>query len=935
MSNLPAGTVTFLFTDVEGSTRMWDVFPDDMRVALALHDDAVTSAVAAHGGCVVKHTGDGLFLAFASAQQAFACAVDAQRRLSAADWPDVIGPLGVRMALHTADAEPVDGDYHSPEVNRVARIEAAGHGGQVLLSDAARAFITDLPQGVSVRDLGEHALRGISRPERIHEASIEELRTVFPPLRTASAIPGHLPAFSTSFVGRGRELADLVDIVTEPESRIVTLLGPGGIGKSRLGVEVARAAAPRIGAVAHFLSLEAITDPGHIVKALADSIDFTLDLHVSAAVSERTQVFDRLRTQPLVLVLDNLEHLPGAGPLLADMVAELADLTIIATSRERIGVSAEQVVTVEGLDWEQDALALLVQRARQAGGEVDESAPEAAHLVALVGGMPLAIEMAAAWTPLLDLAEINTEIGRDLDFLSSSAADVPDRHRSVRAVFDQSWRRLEPGAREALAAISIFVAPFSREAALEVAGASLPILATLVNGSLLRRHPLAGTYSLHPLLREFATDHLTSRRPVEERYARYFLAGLAAQRERLAGRDQIAARDELVEELDHLRFAVGWGMGHLPDDEMYDLVAAFGELLFIHSWADQAVDLHRLAVLGEEAFGQVGARDRKSYLLARAMEAITQANFLPPDDVEAILAPVLASTTDADGLARATALTARGVVEEYRNDSAAAIEWYERAAAIEMPHNPLCSSVLGSWYGWAHLQIGNAQEARRIFQAALARAESDGFEIGRAYLLSKLGTAADGIGEHRQAVEYHHEGREIFVKAGDIGGQGYTLSRLSWSHNSMGNWDLARRYGLEGLEKFEEMNHRWGIAVSNGRVGLAEIELGLLDSAAHRFLETLRIAEESGLPDQLHYGVIGVGRLLHAVGDDRAAARLLAGSAAAERNPYRDIADRVLPQLEAALGDDFADVVAEASEVDLEGLVREARNHARHHAGES
>ena len=687
--------------------------------------------------------------------------------------------------------------------------------------------------------------------------------------------------------------------------------------------------ASELGATAHFLPLEAITEPGHIVKALADSISFTIDLHISGSISEQTQLFDRLRAQPMVLVLDNLEHLPGAGQLITDMAAALPDLTVIGTSRERVGISAERVIPVHGLEPGDDALALLVERAQQAGATIDPNSPAASLLVELVGGMPLAIEMAAAWTPLLTLEEIAEEISSSLDFLASAADDISDRHRSVRAVFEQTWQRLDDDLRSGLAAMALFVAPFTREAAEAITGASLATLAKLNAASLLRREALSGNYSLHPLLREFAAERLEDRDRLLEGYARHHLDHLTARRERLSGRDQIAARDELVEELDHLRFALEWGMQHLPDDEMCDAVGVYGDFVFLHSWVEQAADMHHLAEVAVGTFGAAEALRRRAPLLALGHEALAQENFLTPDEVDELVAPVLANTTFDDGLIHALALTVRGITETGRSNYASSLEWFERAAVIKMTHNPLFSAVLGSWHGWAHLQLGDAVTARVTLQRALAVADGDGHEIARAYLLSKLGVAADGLGEHRLAAEYHHEGREIFVKAGDLGGQGYTLSRLSWTHYKMESWDLARRYGLEGLEKFEEINHRWGIAVSNGRIGLAEVKLGSVSNASTRFLETLRLAEESGLPDQLHYGVIGIGLALHAAGDDQAAARLLVGSCESERNPYRDLAESVLAEIESALGEDFAELKTGASTLDLNTLVREARHHAR------
>ena len=273
-ATLPSGTVTFLFTDVEGSTRLWDAFPDDMRASLAAHDEVLTAAATQHGGNVVKHTGDGLFIAFDSAIGATNAAVAAQLSLAEAEWPEVIGPLMVRMALHTAEVSPTGDDYLSPEVNRVARIEAAGHGGQVLLSGSTSRLVGEaLPDGTALLDLGMHPLRGLSKPEHIQQLTVGDCRR-FPPLRTDAAIVGQLPSFSTEFVGRRDELDALVSLAVEPATRVVTVVANGGMGKTRVTVEAARRIAEQTGTVAHFVSLESITNEHAITSAVASSVGF-------------------------------------------------------------------------------------------------------------------------------------------------------------------------------------------------------------------------------------------------------------------------------------------------------------------------------------------------------------------------------------------------------------------------------------------------------------------------------------------------------------------------------------------------------------------------------------------------------------------------------------------------------------------------------------
>ncbi len=902
MADLPGGTVTFLFTDIEGSTRMWDTFPAEMRNALDIHDEVLTHTVAQHGGSVVKNTGDGLFAAFPSAPEGVAAALDAQQQLANRDWPDVVGTLGVRMALHTATIEPVDGDYHGHDANLTARIEAAGHGGQILMSASTHSLLAGHLGDASTSDLGAHALRGISEPVRIFELRPVGVGRIFPPLRTASMIPMSLPRFTTSFVGRTTDITAVTELVSG--HRLVTLLGPGGIGKTRLAAEVARAHADQSGTVAHFLGVASLTSADQIVKALGDSIGLVYDIHISAQLSEKTQLFDRLRSQPVLLVIDNLEHLEGASGLIGELVESAPSVTVLATSRRPLGISGEWKYVVPALA---DPVELFVERAQQAGAAVDRSDESLAAICDRLNGVPLAIELAATWAAMLPAAEILTEIDQSLDFLESDSPDVPERHRSVRAVFDHSWRLLGDDLRDRLAHLAVFAAPFDRPAAQVVAGASLRDLKTLVDRSLVSALS-DGHYALHPLLREFATEHLgAGREAAWQRYADHYASLLEGTWPELRGSSsQMAARDRLAAELDHLRSVTAWWIAHEPEDRLLTLLMALNELHFQLSWADQKTHLEEVVAEYGRRYGAAGALERPSYRLASAWLAITDSSFTTPDVILERLDATRPRTEEGGGLPWFMWLVAKGVERSLRGDHEGSLAWYEQAASLNVELDPLSSVQLHAWRGWSQLNVGQIADATETFARGIEQATADEHELGLAFLYSKYGLAADAAGDHDAAADYHHQSREVFVKRGDLGGQGYVLSRLSRTHALKGEYELARRYALEGLEKFEEMNHRWGMAVSCGRAGFAEIELGLHDDAVGHFVECLDIAEESGLGDQLHYGVTGIARVAVDKASDNAEAKdLLRFEASAEANPYAD---------HAVGGDDGPTTVSDVAE---------------------
>ena len=923
---LPSGTVTFLFTDIQGSTQLWDSFPDEMRAALKVHDAIVTEAVAASDGHIVKNTGDGQFAAFATADSAVRAAIGIQLGLRRQEWDPAIGSLAVRVAMHTDEVEPVDDDYHGTAINRVARIEAAGHGGQVLLSDATAALVDDtLPDGVDTIDLGTHLLRGLTTPERIHQLVVPELPEAFPPLRTATTAAARLPEIPTSFVGRATDLEDIVSTASDPSHRILTLVGPGGIGKTRLAVESARRIADESRAVAHFLGLAPLASIDAVVKALADSLDFTIDLHaLSASFTEKTQVFDRLAMHPTVLVLDNYEHLIAYADFVGELTTEVPDTTVIITSRERLGLQGEWVYEVEGLsdDGDDDAPTLFVERAVQAGGTADTEDPGVRRVCDLVGGMPLAIELAAAWTPVLSPGEIAAEIAANLDFLAAELHDLPDRHRSLRAAFDSSWRRLDDAAQQAFASLGVFPSAFTREAASVITKTPLPVLFDLLKKSLVHRSAI-DRFDLHPMVREFARDRLGGRRAgLEEAHARHYGAFLLERSSDLAGSlDQVGVRDEVADELDHVLAAAEWYVRHRDAVDPLPILEGLLYFYFLHSWSEGAETMARLASIAKDDVGESEPFEDEAYRTARLYHVEFAQNFVEPAGLTDELTRMLPVWERVGGRGLAWCLTLLGDLAIIAGDTQEALGWFDRAEPLSEELDPLGQLTLAAWHGWTQVVAGEAEAGHRIFAEGEARARIAGAELGRAYLLSKLGVSSDELGEHEAASDFHRQADEVFVKFDDIGGQAYVASRLSWTSYLSGDYEMALRYALDGLEKFESVNHRWGMAASRCRAGLAEIELGRIEDALRRFREALALAQAAGMREVAYYALTGIGRAWVASANDHDAAVLLAFTDV-EANPYREFATPALEAVAERLGQDQMEALSErASDMDLEGAV--------------
>jgi predicted ATPase/class 3 adenylate cyclase len=467
---LPHGTVTLLFTDIEGSTRLLQQRGDEYAEMLAGHHQALREEFARHDGVEVSTQGDAFFVAFARASDALAAAAAARAALGD-------GPIRVRMGLHTGEPIVTGEDYVGIDVHRAARIAAAGHGGQILLSRATR----DLVGADRLRDLGVHRLKDLAAPERLYQLGEEE----FPPLKTVDQT--NLPVQPTPFVGRERELAEVLALLDS--HRIVTLTGPGGSGKTRLALQAAAESVERYGDGVWFVSLAAVRDPQLTEPTIARVVGGPDDLH------------EFLTGKRTLLVLDNLEQLlPGA----ADVVVRL-DARILATSRSRLNVAAEQEFPVPTLPVEDGGL-LFTQRARQLqpGFEPDAAVREIAERL---DGLPLALELAAGRVKVLTPGQILERLGRGLDLLTSGAHDVPERQRTLRGTVEWSYQLLTADEQRLFAQLAVFAGSFALEAAEAVCSAELDVLQSLVDQSLLR-HGEDGRFFMLATIKEFALEKL-------------------------------------------------------------------------------------------------------------------------------------------------------------------------------------------------------------------------------------------------------------------------------------------------------------------------------------------------------------------------------------------------------------------------------------------
>jgi predicted ATPase/class 3 adenylate cyclase len=524
---LPTGTVTFVFTDVEGSTRLLQQLGADAYAdALAQHRRALREAFMRHDGVEVDTQGDSFFIAFSTAPAAIAAAAEAQQVLAA-------GPIRVRMGIHTGTPYVTDEGYVGPDVHRAARIAAAGHGGQILVSSSTASLVED----DSLRDLGEHRLKDLAAPERLYQLGGE----AFPPLRSLQQT--NLPIPATPFLGRQRELGEVTTLLGSGGARLLTLTGPAGAGKTRLALQAAGEASDQYPDGVFWTPLAALRDPKLVLEVAAQALE------------ARDGLADRIADHRLLLILDNFEHLIDAARELAGLLAACPNLQLLVTSRERLRLPGEQAFPVPPLE-PQDATELFAARARAVDPRF-EPRPAVHELCSRLDNLPLALELAAARVAVLSPEQLLDRLSKRLDLLKAGRG-VDPRQQTLRATMEWSYDLLDEEERLLFERLSVFRGGCTLEAAEEVCDADIDTLHSLIDKSLLRRQ--GERFWMLETIREYATERLEERGEEDElrrRHADHFLSR--------AEDSAVGARSELPEagvwlrdELDNIRRTRGW-----------------------------------------------------------------------------------------------------------------------------------------------------------------------------------------------------------------------------------------------------------------------------------------------------------------------------------------------------------------------------------------
>ena len=797
MAGLPIGTVTILFTDIEGSTRLLQgLGAIDYARLLGDHHRLIRGAVSACDGVEIKTEGDAFFVVFTRATDALAAAVQVQRELAAHDWP-AGASVAVRMGIHTGEVNLSEGEYVGLDVHRAARISAAAHGGQVLLSDVTQAAVVgSLAPDLSLRDLGEHRLKDIDQPERLHQLVIEGLPADFPPPRAVATRFDLLPVEMSSFVGREEELRRVGDLIAG--TRLLTLTGPGGTGKTRLALRLARTIADQYADGAAFVALAPVSEPLLVPSTIRQALGLTEQQGRPAIET----VIERLAGREVLLVLDNFEQVSPAATVVVEILEAVPGLTVMVTSRAALHITGEQEFGVPPLsvpaaadaaDLERlsrsDAVALFLQRARAVRAEFEltpENARAVVDICARLDGLPLAIELAASRIKLLPPAALLERLANRLDFLQSTGADRTDRQRTLRGAIDWSYGLLGEHEKSLFRRLSVFVGGWRLDEAERVVSAACDLgidlldgMAGLVDHSLVRQVEGGADvrFGMLETIREFGREQLTAAgelRATGDAHARCYAELIAEAEPKLTAGPEW--NDRLEADHANIRAALLW----LTEEDVELALLTGGRLWrFWHLRGHLREGSAALSAALARPLAGVPTFGRAKALLGLAGLVYWRGNY---------------------ELARSSYVEALDVARQI-GDETLEVEAVYSLAYVR--------AIQGHW-----------DDAARDFRAAQELYERQDNGLMATWALESVGMVTTMRGAHEEAVPILEESLGRFEKLGDTFGTRNTLSVVTRALMHLGRLDDAR-----------QLNKRvTGLAVAQG--DLTSLSASLHDAAS-------------------------------------------------------------------------------------------------------
>jgi len=833
-------TLTFLLTDIEGSTALLRRLGDGYGEVLTAHHWLIRAGLAAHEGKEIDTQGDAFFAVFTSPSGCVAAAIEMQRAFVAHPWP-AGGEVRVRMGIHSGEASETAAGLIGLDVHRASRIAAAAHGGQIVVSATTAALVRDsLPAGVLLRDLGLHRLKDLGRPEQLFQVEADGLPTAFPALGSLDnpRLLNNLPVQVSSFIGRDGELAEVRRLVTT--SRLVTLTGAGGAGKTRLGLQVAAGLLDGSADGVWFADLAPLRDPDLVAGTVAS----VLGIRQEPGRPLIDTLADAVGQRSLLVLLDNCEHVLGACAKLADaLLRNCPNVTLLATSREPLGIDGEHVHRVPSMDTPADsddmdtigkseAVRLFAARAAQQGVTLawdEEIASVIGRICRRLDGIPLAIELAAARLRTMPVAELDARLDQRFSLLTGGSRAALPRQRTLLAMVDWSWELLNAAEGQMLARLSVFAGGFDLAAAEAVAaGEDVPPgevvghLGALVDKNLVQFDDTGAgpaRYRLLETVRQYAARQLAAQGPVADdawaAHRDHYLALAEAAAPRLVAHDQAEWLDRLDLELGNLRAAVAFSLTQADPAPGLRLVISLRVFWRARGHATEAADALQTLL-------DVPAVQGATLLRARALAAA------------AYLVHQAGAYTTAEGYCEEALAIARAAGDEY-----------------------LVADLLAT-HAWSLLRQGRQSAALPLIEQGLnlARRLRELHLTGR--LLSARSYALDLDGDHAGAARDATESLQRYRQTGDHRAAGITLGDLGNVELAMGDLDSARSHLRESLDIARTLNDRDTIAYETFNLGLADYLSGSLTAAEAHFAESLDLARRMGLKAQMAYALHGL-----------------------------------------------------------------------------
>ncbi len=856
----PVGTVTFLFSDIEGSTVLLQQIGDKYAQALEEQRALMRAAFRQFQGFEIDTAGDAFFVAFGRAQEGVAAAIEAQLRFARHPWP-AGETLRVRMALHTGEPVVTATGYVGMDVHRAARLCSAGHGGQILISETTRQLVADnLPAGVNLLDLGEHRLKDLQHAEHIYQIIAPDLQADFPSLKTLNSWPNNLPAQITPLIGREHEFEALRQLLLKAEVRLVTLTGPGGIGKTSLSLQVARSLLEEFAQGVFFVGLAAISDSELVLPTIAQ----TLGIRENRGKPLRESVIADLREKHLLLVLDNLEQVVSAAPVMSDLLAACPHLKILVTSRIILHLKGEREYPVEPLPApdpqaavSKDALPqyaaveLFIQRALAVKPDFEvnnDNAPAVAEICFRLEGLPLAIELAAARLKLFAPQALLARLGSRLQFLRGGPRDMPARHQALRQAIAWSYDLLTPVERVFFQRLGVFVGGCSLEAveaictsagdAAELAPDALDLITALIDQSLLRQDQTKdgeARFVMLETIREFALECLQASadwEPTRRRHADYFLALAQKAEPELTGAKQALWLSILEREHDNLRA--------------------------VFSWVEET---------GRADYGlQLGAAIWRLWIVRGHME----------EGRERLLAMLALPDATRRTRERAKVLNAAGTIMHELGEYTAARPLLEESLGIwrELGDKKGMATVINN-LGWIAAQLGELTEASELSGESLTLHAELEDKRGMAVAFNNLAAVAVAQSEFSRARALQENGLNLRQEIGDERGVAFATNLLGWIEVMQGNYEKAAALVESARERLRRLGDNMMMGFSVWILAQMALDQGDLARAAELLEEGSAMIKDR---DPQMLWLLGLMKQHH--GDEQQAQELLEESLA-------------------------------------------------------